>query len=332
MLNEISKYLLKENDLFISLTGNVGRVGLLDKCFLPAALNQRVACLRIKNNSILDKRYLFYLMNTDKFEMDCVYSSKGIAQKNMSTEWLKEYDILIPPLTIQQQLVNLLKKLDFLITKQKMQIIKLDLLVKSRFVEMFGDPVANPMGWKKIPLGELGELNRGISKHRPRNAPELMGGDYPLIQTGEISEADLYVTDYSTTYSEIGFRQSKMWPKGTLCITIAANIAKTAILNFDTCFPDSVVGFISGARTNQLFIHFWFSFFQKMLEEQAPESAQKNINLQILRRLEVILPPLSLQKEFAEFVQQTDKSKFVMQKGLEKLEMSYKALVQQYFG
>jgi len=176
---------------------------------------------------------------------------------------------------------------------------------------MFGDPVTNPMGWEVKPLGNLGVLNRGVSKHRPRNAPELLGGEYPLVQTGEIASSDLYVKEYTSTYSEIGYKQSKIWPRGTLCITIAANIAKTAILDFDACFPDSVVGFISGEHTNQLFILFWFSFFQQMLEEQAPESAQKNINLQTLRVLEVILPPLHLQNEFADFVQQADKSKFI---------------------
>lgn len=104
-----------------------------------------------------------------------------------------------------------------------------------------------------------------------------------------------------------------MWPSGTLCITIAANIAKTAILTFDACFPDSVVGFHSKNSCTQLFIHFWFSFFQKILEEQAPESAQKNINLKILNNLQVIAPPQHLQEEFASFVQQVDKSKFLCQ-------------------
>ena len=184
---------------------------------------------------------------------------------------------------------------------------------KSRFVEMFGDPITNSYKWCTCSLSEFGELNRGVSKHRPRNAPELLNGKYPLIQTGDIASSDLYITRYSSTYSEIGLRQSRMWPSGTLCITIAANIAKTAILTFDACFPDSVVGFHSESSYTQLFIHFWFTFFQKILEEQAPESAQKNINLKILNNLQVIAPPQYLQEEFATFVQQVDKSKFLCQ-------------------
>ena len=175
---------------------------------------------------------------------------------------------------------------------------------------MFGDPVSNSMEWRMSTLPELGEFGRGVSKQRPRNAPELLGGKYPLIQTGDIASSQLYIKEYTSTYSELGFQQSKMWKKGTLCITIAANIAKTAILEFDACFPDSVVGFNAISETNNIFMHYWFTFFQKILERQAPESAQKNINLKILSELKVITPPIDLQNQFATFVQQIDKSKF----------------------
>ena len=208
----------------------------------------------------------------------------------------------------------------------------MDELVKARFVELFGDPVGNTKNLPKKTLPELGELGRGVSKHRPRNAPELLGGKYPLIQTGEVANAELYITSYENTYSEIGFKQSKMWDAGTLCITIAANIAKTAILTYDACFPDSVVGFNANEQTNNIFIHYWFSFFQAILEAQAPESAQKNINLKVLSELEVIVPPIEEQMKFVSFVKQTDKSKLEVQKSIEKLEVLKKALMQKYFG
>ncbi len=178
---------------------------------------------------------------------------------------------------------------------------------------MFGDPIVNPRHYPEIELRDLGELARGVSKSRPRNKPELLGGPYPLVQTGDVSSAGMYIENYLSTYSEEGLAQSKMWPKGTLCITIAANIAQTGILTFDACFPDSVVGFISGGKVNQIYIHFWFSFFQKILEEQAPQVAQKNINLKILGDLQVMASPMALQQQFAEFVQQAHKSKFMLQ-------------------
>ena len=175
---------------------------------------------------------------------------------------------------------------------------------------MFGDPVENPFDHPMKKLSELGELNRGVSKARPRNKPELLGGPYPLVQTGEVSSAGLYIDHYENTYSEEGLAQSRMWPKGSLCITIAANIAQTGILAFDACFPDSVCGFISNGSVTQIYMHYWFSFFQKVLEEQAPQVAQRNINLRILSDLDVMTPPMPLQQRFNALVEQSVKSKF----------------------
>ena len=100
------------------------------------------------------------------------------------------------------------------------------------------------MKWEKVTLDKLGTISRGKSKHRPRNDPSLFGGEYPFIQTSDIKNATFYITDYTDTYNEKGLSQSKLWEPDTLCITIAANIADTAILGIKACFPDSVMGFI----------------------------------------------------------------------------------------
>ena len=221
----------------------------------------------------------------------------------------KKEELNLVDLKLQAEVVRILKKVEGMIVVRKQELEKLDTLIKSRFTEMFGDPVSNSYDLPEATLSDLGEFGRGVSKHRPRNDIKLLGGKYPLIQTGDIANAGLYITSYSNTYSELGLRQSKMWDKGTLCITIAANIAKTAILEFDACFPDSVVGFIANERTNNIFIHYWFSFFQAILESQAPESAQKNINLKILSELKVIVPEKRKQDEFASFVKLIDKLK-----------------------
>ena len=123
-----------------------------------------------------------------------------------------------------------------------------------------------------------------------------------------------------------------MWGKGTLCITIAANIAKTAIRNYDACFPDSIVGFTANGSTNYIFIHYWFSFFQRILEAQAPESAQKNINLKSLSELRVIYPTKEEQDAFAAFVAEVDKSKVAVQKALDETQTLFDSLMQEYFG
>lgn len=143
---DISKYLLCNGDLLLSLTGNVGRVAVLTEDFLPAALNQRVACLRIKAKDV-DKSYLYHYLNSDFFEQECILSSKGVAQKNMSTEWLKEYNIPLYPVEQQQDIASILSKVSRLISLRTQQLAKLDELVKAWFVEMFGDPVHNQKGF-----------------------------------------------------------------------------------------------------------------------------------------------------------------------------------------
>ena len=285
----------------------------------------RVSVHPAKSSLIGTMQYIF-----PKENIDIKFLAEFLKYQNLSRFYtgatiphiyFKDYQnipLKLPPLQKQKHISAVLDKCTALITKHKLMLEKYDTLIKSRFIEMFGDPVLNEKGWELKTLPELGEFGRGVSKHRPRNAPELLGGKYPLIQTGDVANANLYITDYESTYSEEGFKQSKMWKAGTLCITIAATIAKTAILTFDSCFPDSVVGFTPNENTNNLFINYWFSFFQKILEEQAPAVAQKNINLQVLSELKIISPPIELQNDFAAFVQQIDKSKF---------ENNYKELV-----
>lgn len=115
--------------------------------------------------------------------------------------------------------------------------------------------------WRPTKLDELGYVGRGKSRHRPRNAAFLYGGRYPFFQTGDIKAANFYLTDYSQTYSEKGLAQSKLWNAGTLCITIAANIAESAILGVEGCFPDSVVGFVPNAdKADVRFIKYYLRF------------------------------------------------------------------------
>ena len=154
-----------------------------------------------------------------------------------------------------------------------------------------------PEGYVYTYLANLGELGRGKSKHRPRNAPELFGGPYPFIQTGEVKAAGRIIREHSQTYSELGLEQSKLWPEGTLCITIAANIAETAFLGFDGCFPDSVVGFTAAKplvlpEYTELFI----KSVRTRIEAYAPATAQKNINLTTLESLAVPLCSLEEQR------------------------------------
>ena len=241
-------------------------------------------------------------------------------------------EIPFPPLDDQIRIAHLLGKVEGLIAQRKQHLQQLDDLLKSVFLEMFGDPVRNEKGWTPAPLEQLGSINRGVSKHRPRNDPKLLGGPHPLIQTGEVSNAGTYITTYTQTYSDLGFAQSKLWPAGTLCITIAANIAQTGILTFNACFPDSVVGFLAHeGESNTLYVLGLFWFFQAILEKNAPAAAQKNINLEVLRALSVPKPPIELQSEFATIVEKVEALRSRYQQSLTDLEALYGALSQQAF-
>ena len=120
------------------------------------------------------------------------------------------------------------------------------------------------MSWDYVTLDKLGSISRGKSKHRPRNDKTLFGGKYPFIQTADVKAAGLYLTEYTETYNDKGLAQSKLWPAGTLCITIAANIADTTILGIDACFPDSVMGFIPyEGLSNVKFVKYAFDILQR---------------------------------------------------------------------
>lgn len=156
-------------------------------------------------------------------------------------------------------------------------------------------PYELPAGWSWVTFSDIGFIGRGKSKHRPRSAPELFhDGTYPFLQTGDVSgSVEGYIKNYSKKYNDKGLAQSKLWPTGTLCITIAANIAETGILSFDACFPDSVVGFIPAQSIgNPKYFEYVVRTAKSRLEDFAPSTAQKNINLTILENVLIPLPPI----------------------------------------
>ncbi len=174
--------------------------------------------------------------------------------------------------------------------------------IRSKYHEALATPFSPPSeiaeGWQWLTLPQLGELDRGKSRHRPRNDPRLFGGPYLFIQTGEVRQADRFIVSAEQTLSEFGLAQSRLWPCGTVCITIAANIAETAVLGVDACFPDSVVGFIADTdKTVPSFVEFFIRTAREDLNAFAPATAQKNINLDTLGSLRVPAPPIDEQLE-----------------------------------
>ena len=163
------------------------------------------------------------------------------------------------------------------------------------------------MTWEQKSLDEIGFIGRGKSRHRPRNAEHLYGGEYPFIQTGDIKAANFRITAFSQTYNEAGLAQSKLWKEGTLCITIAANIADTAILGMDACFPDSVIGFVSDENKSDVrFVKYFFDVFQARMKSISTGAAQDNLSLEKLLTFKIPTPPLPTQRRIASILSAYD--------------------------
>ena len=154
-------------------------------------------------------------------------------------------------------------------------------------------------GWDSKTLENVSlDFGRGKSKHRPRNDDFLYGGSYPFIQTGDVRNCEHVITSYSKTYNEKGLAQSKLWPKGTICITIAANIAETGILDFDSCFPDSIIGVVIDPKITIIrYVEYLLQSFRVILQAKGKGSAQDNINMGTFESLEFPFPPLEKQEQ-----------------------------------
>ena len=323
----IRDYMLEENDLLLSLTGNVGRVALLDKRWLPAALNQRVACLRIKGDRII-KYYLYFALLSDKFENDCIKSSKGIAQKNMSTEWLKDYEIPLPSVQKQREIVSLLKQLSMIIKNKIEQIQQLDDLIKARFVEMF------EANMDTVPLRDICKTASGGTPST--KYPDYYKGTIPWISTTALGSnhisgdsAKAYITKEAIDNSA-----TRLIPKENLLFGIRVGVGKTSINDVDICINQDIVAItnIDEARFSKLFIKHVLDANQAYYDSLKKGATILGITSDDLKNTPIPLVSFSRQKSFESFVEQVDKSKFAVQKSLEKTQLLFDSLMQEYFG
>lgn len=188
------------------------------------------------------------------------------------------------------------------------------------------------MKWEEKTLDMLGEISRGKSKHRPRNDSILFGGPYPFIQTADVKKANLYITEYDQTYSEIGLAQSKLWNEGTLCITIAANIADTAILGMKACFPDSIMGFVPYEGVSDAkFVKYMFDILQKECKNISQGTAQDNLSWEKLSTIKFRVPDYDTQIRIVKFLATYDDLIENNQKQIKLLEEAAQRLYKEWF-
>ena len=279
-----------EPSIIVGRKGSAGEINLTEGKFWPLDVTYFV---RFDNNSH-DLRFLYYLLGT----LDLVKLAKGV-KPGINRNDVYSQIARIPRLSEQQRIVTLLDEaFEALATakanaEQNLQNARA--LFESHLDSVFRQ---HRNLWKQKTLEEIATtFGRGKSKHRPRNDPKLYGGKYPFIQTGDVRNAEHFITEYSQTYSEAGLAQSKLWPKGTICITIAANIAETAILDFDACFPDSVIGIVVNPEEADVgFVEYLLQSFKARIKAEGKGSAQANINLGTFEDQQFPFPPVADQK------------------------------------
>ena len=340
--NELDKYMLEEGDLLMALTGNVGRVAILKKEFMPAALNQRVACLRLKTDRVA-KDYLFHVLNSAFFEQQCIQSSKGVAQKNMSTEWLKDYEIPMYPKEQQELIADILDKTRNIIISRNYELKKLDDLIKARFVEMFGDAYLNEFGWKKIKIKNAVTVEPQNGMYKPQSDYVTDGSGIPILRIDGFYDG--VVTDFSSLKrlrcSE-NERQKYLLYEDDVVINRVNSIeylGKCAHIN--GLLEDTVY------ESNMMRMHFDSTRFHpvyvcrllcsRFVYDQIVNHAKQVVNQASINQKDVLdfdiyEPPLKLQIQFADFVRAVDKSKVEIQKALDKTQMLFDSLMQEYFG
>ena len=309
--SSIRDYMLEEDDLLLSLTGNVGRVALLDKRWLPAALNQRVACLRIKDDRII-KDYLYFALLSDKFENDCTESSKGIAQKNMSTEWLKDYEIPLPSGQKQREIISSLKQLSMIIKNKTEQIQQLDDLIKARFVEMFGSIDLAPQNKEWTKISDIGEV---VSGSTPKTSiKEYWNGNICWITPAELSNMSGIIYDSKKKITERGKSSCslRMMPSRTVILSSRAPIGKVALLGKEMCCNQGFKNIICNEKVAPEYLYYLLGYNTIFLNSLGRGATFKEISKKIVGEIKVPLPAKELRNQFAVFTRQVDKSKFML--------------------
>ena len=327
--NGLDRFMLEEGDLLMSLTGNVGRVAILEKKFLPAALNQRVACLRLKSDK-LSKRYLFHILNSDFFEQQCILSSKGVAQKNMSTEWLKDFEIPLYPTSKQEEITDILDKTHNVIACRIQELQKLDELVKARFVELFGD------------LERTTTIARYISELR---GGKSLAGTEPcknkVLKTGAATFGWFDHEQYKYLPADYEPLPEHKVETGDVIISRMNTPELVGACSYvfdapdDMYYPDRLWKAVLKENTNPIFLWqlLWDRDIRKAIKESSggTSGTMHNISKTNLLAIKCMDAPIELQNEYAEFVKQTDKSKVVVQEALDEAQLLLDSLMQNYF-
>jgi type I restriction enzyme S subunit len=289
----------QSGDVVFSYETRIGQAAIIPDNF-DCCLGRRMGLVRFKTNEVIPKFFLYQYIAPAYRSFLNSKTIRGATVDRISIKEFPYFPITIPSIEEQRFIVTILddafERIDAAIANSEKNLANARELFESYLDKCFNQTMS---GWKHLTLKEISkDFGRGKSKHRPRNDPALYDGDYPFVQTGDVRGADHYIKSYSKTYNATGLAQSKLWPKGTVCITIAANIAETGILSFDSCFPDSVIGVVvnKNIAINE-YVEYALQFMRSKLKKEGKGSAQDNINLGTFENRGFPFAPLEQQKK-----------------------------------
>lgn len=309
---EIHKYLLREDDLVMSLTGNVGRVAMISKNDLPAALNQRVACIR-SNSSLTSNKYLYHFFDQISFENDAMTNATGAGQKNMSTKWLSSYKIPIPcpdspkkSLEIQTEIVRILDAM----TAHTAEL-SAELTARKKQYNYYRDKLLSfedgEVEWKK--LGEVADIQRGAS---PRPIANYMTDDengVPWIKIGDTVPGSKYVDRTEQKVTHEGANKSRVLNPGDFIMSNSMSFGRPYILNIRGAIHDgwAAISNFNRSLDNDYLYHYLSSdFVKKYWESKINSGSVSNLNADIIKSLPVPIPEIQRQKQIAALLDKFD--------------------------
>ncbi len=302
---------IEKGSLIVSIQGSIGRVAITQY----DAFVDRTILIFNDFEKYLDKQF-FLLIIKELFLRQGEIADGGVI-KTITKQTLKNFKIKIPPLPEQKKIAEIISGFDRLIN------LKVQKLNKSKIFSFpLVDKLLSSNDLEFVSLSDIAEIVRGKFSHRPRNDPDFYGGNYPFIQTGDVPKDELFIGSHSQTLNERGLSVSRLFPEGTLTITIAATIAEVGILKYPACFPDSIVGITP--KLNKCNVVYLFYIIKKLKEELkslAPQSAQSNLNLEILNAFKIPLPSLDVQHKISKLIKCSLENIELQKKDIHKLKV-----------
>ena len=316
-LENSSAKIFPAGTILYTIFATLGEVCILN---IEAATNQAISGIQLESEQV-DKNYLYHYLSSLKSIVNNI--GRGVAQNNINMTILRNFEIPLPSLEEQRKIAAVLDKVSDLIAKRRTQLDKLDELVKSRFIEMFGDPVLNPLDWQKNTL----ETNATLVNGRAYRQDELLdNGKYPVLRVGN------FFSNRGWYYSDLELEEDKYCDNGDLLYAWSASFGPQIWHGGKVIYHYHIWKVLVGNAYNKLFLCKLLEYTTTSLMGETHGIAMMHLTKSGMEKTEFIVPPLELQEQFAAFVEQTEKTKTTISHSLQKLKILKKALMQEYFG